>query len=68
MGSLTMLTVNGPELIGDLNGDNAVGFADLNILLGVYGQMSDIGDVDGDGDTDFADLNLLLGNYGETCV
>lgn len=67
-GSLTMLTVNGPELIGDLNGDNTVGFADLNLLLGVYGQMSDIGDVDGDGDTDFADLNLLLGNYGESCA
>ncbi len=67
-GVFSSFTIDGPELTGDLNGDNNVGFADLNLLLGVYGQPSATGDVDGDGDTDFADLNLLLGNYGESCV
>ena len=54
---------------GDLDGDQVVGFGDLNLLLGSYGQTGAglIGDLDEDGDVDFADLNLLLGLYGEVC-
>lgn len=54
---------------GDLDGDNVVGFGDLNLLLGSYGQTGSglVGDLNGDDAVDFADLNLLLGLYGETC-
>ncbi len=55
-------------ILGDVDGDGTVGFADLNLLLGSYGQAGAPGelpgDVDVDGDVDFADLNLLLNNYG----
>ncbi|MBL0921496.1 MAG: agmatine deiminase family protein [Phycisphaerales bacterium] len=53
----------------DIDGDNVIGFGDLNILLGNYGQSGPgiPGDIDGDGDVDFADLNILLGLYGENC-
>ena len=53
----------------DLDGDNVIGFGDLNLLLGNYGQSGSgiVGDLDGDNDVDFADLNLLLGLYGEAC-
>ncbi len=53
-------------IVGDINGDGMVGFDDLNLLLGSYGQSGPglAGDLDGDNDVDFADLNRLLGNYG----
>lgn len=54
---------------GDANGDNAVNFADLNIVLGQFGQSGAglQGDLDGDGAVDFADLNLVLSNFGVVC-
>lgn len=55
-------------LAGDVNGDGAVDFTDLNILLSEFG---DIGaglqaDLDGDGDVDFSDLNVVLSAFGSS--
>jgi len=46
----------------DLDGDGAVGGADLSILLGGWGARS--GDIDGSGATDGVDLSMLLGSWG----
>lgn len=55
----------------DINGDGMVTFADLNTLLGNYGQSAAPGALPGDADCDgtigFPDLNLLLGEYGMGC-
>ncbi len=61
---------NGKSLGGDLNGDNKVDSADLNILLSGFGCNTPpcVGDVDGDGDVDSTDLNVLLGNFGDTLL
>ncbi|MBL0922789.1 MAG: hypothetical protein IBJ10_11770, partial [Phycisphaerales bacterium] len=40
----------------DLADNGAVGFSDLNILLGAYGSTYT-----------FGDLNELLGSYGQSC-
>ncbi|MCZ6651764.1 MAG: hypothetical protein O7D91_01910 [Planctomycetota bacterium] len=50
----------------DLDGDGAVGPADLAILLGTWGPVPtpDPPDFDGDGDVDASDLAILLGNWG----
>ncbi len=55
--------------LGDIDGDNDVDFADLNILLGQFNQTGQglSGDLDEDGDVDFADLNLLLGQFNVPC-
>lgn len=50
-----------PTLPGDLDGDGAVGAADLAILLG--GWSTPKADLDGDGTTGASDLALLLGNW-----
>jgi hypothetical protein len=50
----------------DLDGDEAIGSTDLNILLAAFG-VSDEGDIDGDGETTSADLNLLLAAFGDGC-
>lgn len=54
---------------GDANGDNAVNFADLNIVLSQFGQSGAglAGDVTGDGAVTFADLNLVLSQFGLVC-
>jgi len=56
---------------GDLDGDFAVGLADLAQLLGNYGTLNGMtyadGDLNGDGAVDLADLAELLGNYGSSC-
>jgi hypothetical protein len=54
---------------GDANGDGAVDFADLNTVLGSFGQSgpSVAGDVNLSGAVDFADLNTILGNFGLRC-
>ncbi len=56
-----------PLLVGDLDGDGAVGQADLGLLLSEYpcSEPPCTADLDGDGDTDQADLGLLLANYGD---
>jgi hypothetical protein len=48
--------------IGDLDGDGAVGSADLTILLNTWGTAA--ADLDGDGTTGPSDLVLLLNNWG----
>jgi hypothetical protein len=48
---------------GDLDGDGAVGAADLAILLGAWGGGGDA-DLDGDGTVGAADLAVLLGQWG----
>ncbi len=63
-------TINGAvSCPADLDGDLVIGFGDLNLLLGNYGQSGPglAGDLDGDNDVDFADLNALLGLYGTNC-
>lgn len=54
---------------GDITGDNAVDFSDLNLLLAFFGQVGAglQADVDGDGDVDFSDLNIVLSNFGTFC-
>ncbi len=54
---------------GDANGDRVVNFADLNIVLGQFGQTGPglAGDVNGDNVVNFADLNLVLSNFGLAC-
>lgn len=55
--------------LGDVDGDDEVGFGDLNLLLGNYGLSGEglAGDINGDGEVGFEDLNLLLGVYGAPC-
>ncbi len=56
------------RLLGDASGDDGVTFADLNIVLGQFGQAgapgSLAGDVNRDGRVDFSDLNIVLGEFG----
>jgi Domain of unknown function (DUF5122) beta-propeller len=59
----------GTFLPGDLDGDGAVGLADLSRLLPHFGQsggpaLAD-GNIDGDEDVDLTDLAILLGHFGE---
>ncbi len=59
-----------PVCVGDTNGDNAVNFADLEILLDAWGSIvtpGEEGDINGDGRVDFADLEILLEEWGTTC-
>ena len=49
----------------DLNGDNTVDLADLNILLAAFGVNAN-GDLNGDGRTDLADLGIFLSLW-QTC-
>lgn len=55
----------GTECLGDLDGDGAVGGADLAMLLGDWGACPGCpGDLDGDGSVGGADLAVLLGAWG----
>lgn len=51
---------------GDINKDGATNFADLNILLGQFGQSGSglAADLNLDGVVNFADLNVVLSNFG----
>lgn len=49
---------------GDLDGDGAVGPADLALLLGAWGTGSAGADLDGDGTVGPSDLAMLLGAWG----
>ena len=52
----------------DLDGSGTVGFADLTILLGNWGQCPFqppcVGDLDGNGTIGFGDLTILLAAWG----
>lgn len=55
------------ECAADIDGSGSTTSADLNILLGNFGEMVDPGtggDFDGSGTVDSADLNVLLGDFG----
>lgn len=59
-----------PQCPGDTNGDNAVNFADLEILLDEWNTVVSPGtggDVTGDGLVNFADLEVLLEHWGADC-
>lgn len=53
-------------LPGDLNGDGAVTFTDLNMVLTNFGQTSVgiVGDANYDNEVGFSDLNIVLTNFG----
>lgn len=55
--------------LGDVTGDRAVGFADLNVVLSQFGQSGAglQGDINGDGTVNFGDLNIVLSNFGTIC-
>ena len=65
----------GPSLFGvrpsgDVSGDCAVDFIDLNQVLAVFGQSgasAEFADIDGDGVVAFSDLNAVLGTFGDAC-
>jgi hypothetical protein len=57
---------------GDITGDRRVSFADLNIVLAQFGQVSlpgasRPGDTTGDGVVNFEDLNAVLAGFGADC-
>lgn len=60
----------GPGVLsGDISGDGAVDFADLNTVLTAFGSMGEAlpADVNNDGAVDFADLNTVLSTFGQDC-
>ncbi len=59
--------VPAPECPADVNNSGAVDLADLNLVLGNFGQSTFDGDTNGDGEVDLADLNAVLGAFGTTC-
>jgi hypothetical protein len=68
--NLTTLRLSGVAMPGDLDGDWAVGIADLDILLAHWGQDVDAGvllqgDTNGDGTVDQQDLNAVLNHWGD---
>ncbi len=55
---------------GDANGDQAVNFADLEILLDNWATTVPVdmdGDFNGDATVNFADLEILLDAWGSNC-
>lgn len=61
------------SILGDVNGDGVVDFADLNIVLSAFNSTAGApgfnpgADLNDDLAVDFADLNILLQAFGETC-
>lgn len=51
----------------DVNDDNTVDLADLNIILGNFGDTTTNGDTNFDGVVDLADLNRVLNEFGTDC-
>lgn len=69
-----LLNPRGVCLLGlpcDTNGDRRIDFADLNRILGDFGQSGAAGtipgDVNRDGTVNFADVNLCLSYWTEAC-
>lgn len=54
-------------LCADVTGDGNVDLADLNMVLGNFGQATSDGDANCDGSVDLADLNLVLAQFGGAC-
>jgi hypothetical protein len=54
------------ELLGDLDGDGTVAFADFLMLADNIGKESATGDLDGDGVVAFVDFLILSNNFGNT--
>lgn len=57
-------------LMGDANNDGFIDLADLNLVLGNFGDAVEVGrdgDVNDDGVVDLADLNLVLSGFGDAC-
>ncbi len=63
-GRITLLRTANPSEFGDLNGDGAVGAADLALMFQYWG-LPGIGDLDRDGVTNGFDLTLLLGAWSK---
>ena len=51
----------------DVSGDGAVDLADLNLVLGNFGQSTSEGDTNADGVVNLADLNAVLAAFGTSC-
>ena len=51
----------------DVTGDGVVDLADLNLVLGNFGQTTSEGDTNKDGIVDLADLSAVLATFGTTC-
>ncbi|MGP1310554.1 MAG: hypothetical protein ACTS27_10190 [Phycisphaerales bacterium] len=70
-GSITarVLAPAGCAITADTNGDNIVNFADLNTVIGTFGDSGPglPGDVNGDELVNFTDLNAVLGEFGLDC-
>jgi hypothetical protein len=58
-----------PSCPADLDGDNFVGFADLNIVVSNFNQFGENlpGDIDDDGQVGFDDLNIVLSAFNTAC-
>ncbi len=58
---------------GDVDGDNFIGFADLNAVLSAFNTVvgqpgyNAAADFDDDGDVDFGDLNVVLSAFNSAC-
>lgn len=57
----------GVRHMADTDHDGDVDFADLNRVLGTFGQMGPdlLGDANGDGQVNFLDLNIVLSAFGQ---
>lgn len=71
MNGIQIVRLPDPACAGDINGDGAVNFDDLNTLLVHWdkpdGATFSQGDIDGSSTVDFDDLNTLLTTWAATC-
>ncbi len=61
----------GAILVGDIDGDDLVGFDDFLILSRNFGEINasaSDGDIDNDQSVEFSDFLLLAGNFGEEVI
>ncbi len=62
--ALQAVGATAPMLLGDVNGDEAVDFSDLNEVLAYWSQSSSQGDANASGFVDFRDLECVLEQFG----